>query len=176
VFEKLRQSVRDAMDRATSPAEGRAVLALMREALVEAKMGLDDLRKGLAQTRKRLDAERAELETVRRRARLAADIQDRETVQIAERYERHHAERVAVLEQKLAAQETELSLVEREVEEMTQQFKAAGAGVGQTAPRMTVPDPSEDEEFDRLRRSADRSAREADAERRLAELKRRMGK
>lgn len=176
MFENLRQSIREAMDRATSPMEGRAVLALMREALVEARMGLDDLRKGVDQTRKRLAAERAELETTRRRAGLASSINDRETVEIAARYERQHLERVAVLEQKLVAQEAELSMVEREVEEMTRQFKAAGAGVGEPVAKVTAEDPSEDEQLDRLRRAADRNARDADAERRLAELKRRMGK
>jgi hypothetical protein len=177
VFERLRQSLREAMDRATSPAEGRAVLALMRDALVEAKVGLADLRSGIELTRKRLDAERRELETVRRRGRLASEISDAETVTVAARYERHYVERVAVLEQKLAAQESELSLAEREFEEMTAQFKAAGAGVGigDTA-RVKAEEPTDEEAFDRLRRATERATREADAERRLQELKRRMGK
>ena len=83
MFERLTQSLRDALGRASSPAEGRAVVAMMREALVEAKVGLANLRDGVEATRAQLAAERAELTTVERRGRLAAEIQDRETVRVA---------------------------------------------------------------------------------------------
>ncbi|MDQ4080266.1 MAG: hypothetical protein M3125_05855 [Gemmatimonadota bacterium] len=151
----------------------------MRDALVQAKIGLQDLRDGLERTRARLAAERAELDTVRRRGKLAADIDDRETVRIAEQYERKHADRVAVLERKLVAQQEELALAEHEIDEMTAQLRAAhvGAVPPDTAP-VAPPDPLEEAkaETDALRRDIDRAARDATAQRQLDELKRRMGK
>ena len=177
MFERLKETLRDALSRASSP-QGRAALAQMRDALVQAKVGLADLRHGIDRTRARLAAERAELDTVRRRGKLAADIDDRETVRIAEQYERKHGDRVVVLEKKLAAQEEELALAEHEIEEMTAQLRAAYVGV--VPPDVTPPpaDPLEEAraETDALRRDIDRAARDATAQRQLDELKRRMGK
>ena len=96
-------------------------------------MGLDDLRGGIEQTRQRLAAEQRELETVRRRKGLAAGINDQETVQLAEKYEVLHAERTDVLTRKLAVQESELAMVEREVAEMTTALKSADVRCGRSA-------------------------------------------
>jgi hypothetical protein len=179
MFERLKETLRDALSRASSP-QGRAALAQMRDALVQAKVGLADLRHGVERTRARVVAERAELDTVRRRGKLAADIDDRETVRIAEQYERKHGERVTVLEKKLAAQEEELALAEHEIDEMTAQLRAAYVGVvpPDVAAPPTMPDPLEEPraETDALRRDIDRAARDAAAQRHLDELKRRMGK
>jgi hypothetical protein len=179
MFESLKEALRDALSRASSP-QGRAALAQMRDALVQAKVGLADLRQGLDRTRSRLEAERAELDTVRRRAKLAADIDDRETVRVAEQYERKHSDRVVVLEKKLAAQQDELALAEHEIDEMTAQLRAAYAGVvpPDVRPSEPMPDPIEEAraESDALRRNIDRAARDAAAQRQLEELKRRMGK
>jgi hypothetical protein len=178
MFERLKETLRDALSRASSP-QGRAALAQMRDALVQAKVGLADLRQGIDRTRTRLEAERAELDTVRRRGKLAADIDDRETVRIAEQYERKHSERVTVLEKKLAAQQEELALAEHEIEDMTSQLRAAHAGVPpDVASPPPVPDPLEEAraETDALRRDIDRASRDATAQRQLDELKRRMGK
>jgi hypothetical protein len=189
MFESFRQSLRDLMDRATPPEERRAGLARMKQTLVTARMGLDDLRGGVQITRKRLEAEQRELETMRRRKGLAAGINDAETVALAEKYETHHAERVAVLARKLEAQEAELAIAERDVAEMTTELKNAVAGVGGSAANAFAPEAAAAEadaivndgarvaeEIDSLGRAAKRSARDADAEARLAELKRRMGK
>jgi hypothetical protein len=179
MFERLKEALRDAVSRASSP-QGRAALAQMRDALVQAKVGLGDLRQGVERTRARLEAERAELETVRRRGKLAADIDDRETVRIAEQYERKHGDRVTVLEKKLAAQQEELALAEHEIDEMTAQLRAAYVGVVPpgAAPASPMPDPLEEAraEGDALRRDIERAARDAAAQRQLDELKRRMGK
>jgi hypothetical protein len=179
MFERLKETLRDALSRASSP-QGRAALAQMRDALVQAKVGLADLRHGIDRTRARLDAERAELDTVRRRGKLAADIDDRETMRIAEQYERKHGDRVVVLEKKLAAQQEELMLAEHEIDEMTAQLRAAYVGVvpPDVAPPPTTLDPLEEAraESDVLRRDIDRAARDATAQRQLDELKRRMGK
>jgi hypothetical protein len=178
MFERLKETLRDALSRASSP-QGRAALAQMRDALVQAKVGLADLRQGIGRTRTRLEAERTELDTVRRRGKLAADIDDRETVRIAEQYERKHSERVTVLEKKLAAQQEELALAEHEIEDMTSQLRAAYAGVPpDVASPPPMPDPLEEAraETDALRRDIDRASRDATAQRQLDELKRRMGK
>jgi len=187
MFEHFRESLRDLMDRSTPPEARRAGLAQMKQTLVQARMGLDDLRAGIAQTRQRLAAEQRELETVRRRKGLAAGINDTETVALAEKYEALHAERTAVMERKLSAQEAELALVEREVGEMTSALKGALSGATTGTPLQNA-DPTAEldamlddrasvaEEIDALGRASNRSAREAEADRLLAELKRKMGK
>ena len=184
MFESFRQSLRDLMDRSTTPEARRAGLAEMKQTLVQARMGLDDLRGGIEQTRQRLAAEQRELETVRRRKGQAAGINDQETVALAEKYEVLHAERTDVLVRKLAVQESELAMVEREVADMTTALKAAMSGAGSSP----LPTDSAEldsmldgganvaQEIDALGRASARSAREAEADRLLAELKRRMGK
>ncbi|HEX5972977.1 MAG TPA: hypothetical protein VFY85_13680 [Gemmatimonadaceae bacterium] len=186
MFESFRQTLRDLMDRATPPEERRAGLARMKETLVTARMGVEDLRGAVAVTRTRLDAERRELETMRRRKGYAQEINDSETVALAEKYEAHHAERAAVLERKLDAQEAELAIAERDVTQMTAELKQAMLGVP-GAPSVNDAAAAEvdaalDEsssiasELDAMGRARARSEREAAAEQRLAELKRRMGK
>jgi hypothetical protein len=189
MFESFRQSLSDLMDRATPPEERRVGLARMKETLVQAKMGLEDLRRGVVVTRQRLDAETRELETMRRRKSAATGINDAETVALAEKYEAIHAERAEIVRRKLAAQEEELALVEREVSEMTVEFKNAVSGAGVSTGSASVDARARAEadsildggasvrdEIDALGRAGARSAREAEAERQLAELKRRMGK
>jgi hypothetical protein len=184
MFDSFRQSLRDLMDRSTTPEARRAGLAQMKQTLVQARMGLDDLRGGIQQTRQRLAAEERELETVRRRKGQAAGINDQETVMLAEKYEVLHAERTDVLARKLAVQEAELAMVEREVAEMTTALKSAMSGAGaaplqaESAELDAMLDGGADvaQEIDALGRASARSAREAEAERLLAELKRRMGK
>jgi hypothetical protein len=189
MFENFRQALDALLSRGTPVEERRALLSHMRETLARAKAGIADLREGVEKARSRLAAERRELETVRRRKRLAAEVGDTQTVGVAERFETHHAERVAVLEQKVAVQERELALAEQEVAEMMRAFKSAAAGAG--APG-AASGPSIDEaaareveealggpqaaDFDHLARAREREERESEAERRLAELKRRMGK
>jgi len=173
----------------------RARARMMREALVDAKVGLSQSRAARDSVRAQLERERTELATVRRRGQLAAGINDGETVRLATEYEGKHSERIAILERKLAALEQEVALVERETAEMTAQLKrltgVGDTGVGDTGGRDTGASPAPDastmgagenaeasdlSELDSLRRTAERSARDADAERRLADLKRRMGK
>ena len=193
MFEDVRRAFRDLLH--GTPPSGdarRSIIAQMRETLVQARMGLDDLRKGVEETRARLTRERSELETVRRRRQLAEGIKDAETVAVAERYEKQHAERAALLERKLETQEAELAMVEREVGEMNTEFKLAAAGAnpgvsagsssGATAPA----DPGADDvagdnaglrdEIDGLARARRRAEAESSADEKLAALKRRMGK
>jgi hypothetical protein len=189
MFDDLKQAFHDLLHGNVPPESRREVLAVMKDTLVRARMSLDDLRDGVAATRRRLVMERKELDTVRRRLGLAQGIGDQETVTIAQRFETQHAERVAVLERKLEAQESELALGEREVAEMTQQLKAAASGVGSGMRPGTVAEEVHgdiagvddtratlDREMAGLDRAQRRADAEAAAEERLAELKRRMGK
>jgi len=164
----------------------------MRDTLVQAKVGLQDLRDGLAQSKRRLDQERRELDTVLRRKRLAEQINDAETVRLATQYEQMHAERVAVLERKLEAQESELALAERDVAQMMTELRQAASGIPSAGERSNAAvsaamDEIESEmgsgkseslrdEIEGLSRSRTRADHEADAARKLEELKRRMGK
>lgn len=190
MFDSFRQTLENLMDRATPPEERRAGLSRMKDTLIQARMGLDDLRDGVTRTRQRLAQEDREVETMRRRREAATAINDTETVSLAEKYESHHGERADVLRRKLEAQEAELAMVEREVGEMTAELKQAIMGVGPGSPgRPSIDDAARAEvddllgrdskvgdEIDSLARAGRRAERDADAERRLEELKKRMGK
>jgi hypothetical protein len=186
MFEQLRASLRNLLDNA-SPGDRRAALTDLKEALVHARLGVDDLRTGVAKARERTAEAQQELETIRRRKRLAEQIGDAETVSVATRFETLQAERVEVLARKQDAQERELALAEREVSEMSADFRRAVAGVGSgTVSSGDAHDRAaaaevdallgSDEAADRERRAASRAQRDAEADARLAELKRRMGK
>lgn len=190
MFESLKSTIEDLLGGRVHPGDRRAVIADMKQALVMAKLGVEDLEQGVSATRVKLKAQQAELETVLRRKALAAGINDAETVAIAEKYEKQHAERIAVLERKLEAQEAEAALARRDYDEMLTQLKAASAGAGSVgtggAPAGTQRGPSDAElglpddaalnsELDSLHRQRSREARDADADARLEELKRRMG-
>ncbi|MEP7346755.1 MAG: hypothetical protein ABI877_15895 [Gemmatimonadaceae bacterium] len=185
MFEDIRDAFRDLLSSNVAPEERRALLHAMKDSLVHARLALDDLRDGVAKTRRRLQHERAELEVVRRRRVLAEGINDVETVAIAVRFETQHVEKGAALEKKLEGEEAELLIVEREVVEMGEQLKAASAGVGsgmrsegaaQREDRGGAPDDTGlEQEIDAVGRAQRRSALNADADARLAELKRKMG-
>jgi hypothetical protein len=163
----------------TNDQSSRARARLMREALVDAKVGLSQSRAARDAVAAQLERERKELATVRRRGQLAAGINDGETVRLAAEFERKHSGRIEVLERKHAALVEEVALVERETAEMTAQLKRLTGGEDPVAPASAQEDDpltSNLSELDALRRTADRSARDADADARLAELKRRMGK
>jgi phage shock protein A len=192
VFESLRKSLDDLLSRSTPPEERRQIVSRMRDTLVQAKVGLQDLRDGVAQSKRRLEQERRELDTVQRRKRLAEQINDEETVRLATQYEQLHAERFAVLERKVEAQESELALAEREVAQMMTELRQAASGIPSASERSNAAvsaamDEIESEmgaaknetlrdEIDGLSRARTRADHEADAARKLEELKRRMGK
>lgn len=191
MFESLKSTLADLLGGRVHPADRRAVIQSMKQALVAAKLGVEDLERGVSVTKVKLHEQRQALETVTRRKGLAANINDAETVAIAEKYEAQHTERIAVLERKLEAQEAEAALARRDYDEMLTQLKAASVGAGSVAagaaPAGSPPMPSDADlglpddgalnaELDSLKRRAARDAREADAAARLEELKRRMGK
>lgn len=185
VFDEVRQAFRELLHGNVPPEGRRELIAVMKDTLVQARLAVDDLRDGIDVTRKRLERERAEVETIRRRKGLAEGVGDAETVAVATRFETQHAERVAVLEQKMAVQESELALLERDMAEMKEQLKAALAGVGSGMRSGTVDaatDPLDEgranveQQLNDLRRAERRANANADADAALAELKKRMGR
>ena len=171
------------MARHTAPADRRAVASQMRDTLVAAKMGLSEMRDGLQKARAHLEAEERQLETVTRRRQMALDINDAETVAIADKFVATHGERVELLRRKVAVQEDEVRMAEADVEAMTRDLKSAVSGTGDFAPNVGAPSPDLDlngaavaNEIDALARSRARAEHHARADAELEELKRRMGK
>lgn len=175
---------RTLMSRATPQDDRREIARRMHETLVQAKVGLAEMREALEKARARLASEERELETVRRRRQLAQDIGDTDTVNVGAKYESTHAERVGLLRKKVVIQEDEVRLAEVDVETMTADLRAASSGTGDFAPHVPTTVISEDQdddaplasEIDRLGRNRARAERHKDAELKLEELKRRMGK
>lgn len=191
MFDRLRDAFRAALDAATPPGDLRDLARQMREAVIEAKVSLQELREALARTEREVGLERQRLADAERRGRLAGEIQDQETVTVAERFATKHRERVAVLERKLGAQRDELALLEREVEAMHAQLKQAdrgapgvGSAAGSASTEAAWRDiqaaggarPGVDLQDELLKSDIERARREADAERQLEELKKRMRK
>lgn len=155
---------------------------------MEAKVAVRETREAVTRAETELGLERQRLADAERRGRLAAEIQDHETVAVAERFALRHRERVGVLEKKVAALQDELGLYERELGDMQAQLARAererpateaersaerawrdlqqGGGV---RPGMDLAD-------ELLKADMDRAARNAAADRQLEELKKRMKK
>lgn len=188
MFERLRDALRAALDRAAPPGDLRDLARQMREAVVEAKVAVREMHEALARTERELALERQRLADADRHGRLAAEIQDAETVTVAARFAAKHRDRVGVLERKLAAQREEVALAERELAEMQGQLVRAERDRAATeAERSTErawrdvqaaggARPGTDVEDELLRSEMDRAAREAAAERQLQEIKKRMKK
>jgi len=184
LFERLRDAFQAALD-AASPGDLREVAARMREAVIEAKVGVREVREAVARTDAELTVERHRLADAERRGRLASEIQDKETVEVAERFAVKHRERLAVLERKAAAQRDELALAERELSEMQGQLERAakaqggGGSVEQAWRDLQAAGgtrPGVDPRDELLRADMDRAQRDAEAQRQLEEIKKRMRK
>lgn len=153
----------------------------MREAVVDAKVAVQEIQEAVSRTQDQLDQERQRLADAERRGRLALEIQDQETVAVAERFAAKHRERVGILERKLATQREEQQLTERELDEMQTQLKQAG---GEPSTERAWRDieraggarPGTDLQDELLKSDLDRAAREAAATRQLEELKKKMRK
>ena len=118
----------DQLLRERGGSDPRAYAAGMRAALIEAKVGLTRMSEAIAVSEQELAVERKQLEDAERRGRLAASVPDQETVVIAERFAARHRGRIEVLIRKIAVQRDELSLAQREIEEMAVEVRNAGAG------------------------------------------------
>jgi hypothetical protein len=162
-------------------SDPRAYAAGLREALLEARLGITTMREALAATERELASERRQLEDADRRGRLAAAVPDPETVAVAARYAARHRERVSVLERKIVVQRDELALGERELADMTAEAQRATAGNPSESiasawrdlesAGVTRPDDQE-----RMQAEADRQRRESAIEAQLAYLKKKLNK
>jgi hypothetical protein len=165
-------------------SDPRVRAAALREALLEAKVGLRTMRDALAATERELVAERQNLAAAERRGRLAAEVPDHETVALAERFSQRHRERIGVLERKLVVQRDELTLAEREVVEMLGEYRGARSGnpaesidaawrdleaAGADRPGLGLDDELAD-------KAADEKRRQRAVEAQLAFLKKKFGK
>ncbi|MFL5533052.1 MAG: hypothetical protein ACJ8BC_13875 [Gemmatimonadales bacterium] len=183
MFEGLKARLERLLQDHSRP-EPRARAAALREAVLEAKVGIQTMRSALAATERELDAERRQLADAERRGQLAAQLPDQETVSVAERFAQRHRDRVGVLERKLAVQRDELALAEREATDMLNEYRSArpGAAVsdsidaawrdleaaGADRPELELDGTGNREETDRKLKQA--------VEEQLAFLKRKLGK
>jgi predicted nucleic acid-binding Zn-ribbon protein len=161
----------------------RAYAAGLREALVEARFGIAEMRRALAAAETELQSERKQLTDAERRGKLAAAVPDPETVAVAERFATRHRERIQVLERKVAVQRDELALAEREVQEMTAQWRSASRAGGASSASidaawrdLEAAGATRTDDSDRVAADLDRKRREEAVEAQLAYLKRKMGK
>ncbi|CAN5814665.1 hypothetical protein BH24GEM1_BH24GEM1_11950 [soil metagenome] len=164
-------------------ADPRAYAASLREAVVEARLGITEMRRALASSEAELASERKQLSDAERRGRLAAAVPDLETVAVAERFAVRHRDRIQVLERKVVVQRDELALAEREVTEMTAQWRSASQpGARSESLEAAWRDleaaggsrPSGDS--DRMADELDRRKRDEAVEAQLAYLKKKMGR
>jgi len=188
VFERLRDALGAALDAATPPGDLRDLARQMREAVVEAKLAVGETRDAVTRTERDLAQERQRHADAERRGRLAAEIQDRETVDVAERFAGKHRERVGVLERKLVALQAELALYERELGDMQAQLGRAERDRPLTEAERSAERawrdlqsaggarPGTDAADELLKSQLDHAAREAAADRQLRELKKKMKK
>lgn len=157
----------------------REQAAGLREALLEFKIGIGQLREALERGERELAAAREEASSYERRGRLAAEIGDGETATIAQEFTARAAERVDLLERKVIVQRDELAMAEREYEVTKQRFQAASRGIPLDSPASSGPadslggapssGPSPYEEI-----LLDQRAKEAAVEAQLALLKKKL--
>jgi hypothetical protein len=187
VFERLRARLEKLLADHTPPGDPKARAAQLHAALLEAKVGVGAMRDALAATERGLSEERRELEAAERRGRLAAEVPDPETVQVAEQFAGRHRERVAMLEKKSALQREELNLAERDLEQLSREYRALRQGAETArspaqeaawrdleAAGGTRPETDVDGEL--LRSRIERRQMDAAVEAQLEHLKKKLGK
>ncbi|MGN6393049.1 MAG: hypothetical protein ACTHM9_12515 [Gemmatimonadales bacterium] len=173
---RLDQLLRDG-----SRGDPRAYAAGLREAIVEARLGVAAMRDHLAGTERELADEQRQLADAIRRGKLAAMVPDPETVRIADRYAERHRQRVAILERKLAVQKDELAMAERELADMTNEARQATAAhpsdsIAAAWRDLESAGGERPDERERDQAEHDRRRRESAIEAQLAYLKKKLGK
>ena len=174
----MRDAFRAALDAASTP-DLRSLARQMREAVVDAKVAVAEVREAVVRTERELTLERQRLADAERRGRLAGEIQDAETVAVADRFAAKHRERLGVLERKLVNQKEEMALAQRELDDMQAQLKTAerdrpAMEARQSAREAGDGEPGLDLQDELLKSDMDRASREAAAARQLEELKKKM--
>lgn len=188
MFKNLRDALERALAAATPPPDLGAIASQMRDAVIEQKAAVRQMREALARDETLLEGVRAEVLTAERRRGQAEAIQDAETVGIADKFIGKQRERLLVLERKVTVQREELALAEGDLTEMTTQLaEAAKRRPGEESSRSAneawnslgaagMDRPGLDAEDEALRGRLDRQARESMADAKLEELKKKMGR
>ena len=188
LFDRLRTQIETALARGTVPPTPREEAAALEQSLVEMKLGLDDLRRSRDRTAQELEVRRTELADAERRGELAAGIQDAETVRVASEFATSTRVRVTVLERKLAVQNDEVAMAEKDAAELLERLKNARRGLDAGGRTPTTEAawrsleaaggvrPESDLESELLKTRADRAAMEQAADAQLAHLKKKLGK
>jgi len=153
----------------------------MREAVVDAKVAVAEVQEAVGRTERELTLERQRLADAERRGRLAGEIQDAETVAVADRFAAKHRERLGVLERKLVNQKEEMALAQRELDDMQTQLKTAERDRPPMEARQSAREAGDAEvgldlQDELLKADIDRAAREATAQQQLEALKKKMRK
>jgi phage shock protein A len=132
MFENLRDAFRDAIDnfktelsRDQVPEAVDRLLAGMRDEVADAKVRIRELEDQIARSQAEVEKEKSQAATAFRRGKMAGEIGDAETAELAAQYVLKHEERQRVLEQKVTALQEELTYRRKEVEEMLEKVKEA---------------------------------------------------
>jgi hypothetical protein len=153
--------------------DARASAPGIFDAMVELKAAIASLREGLERTDRELAIERQQLEDAERRGRLASQIQDNETVELATIWTAKHRERVELLERKRPVQVDELAYAERQLAEMAEAYRKAKMGVPSGGPSVS---PGGEDTAPDLDLRLDRQAQQALVQEQLAHLKKKLGR
>lgn len=134
MFDNLRNAFREALDnfnkelhRDQVPEAVDRLLAGMRAEVAEAQARVRELEVQITRATAEAEREKAEAATARRRGKMAADIGDADTAEVATQYAASREERQRVLEQKAVAMKEELAIRSREVQDMLAKVKEAQA-------------------------------------------------
>ena len=140
MFENLRRAFREAMDNFNREMERDAVpdavdglLHGMEKEAASTKAGLGRLKAELEKARARATAEEESVAVCRRRERLARNIGDDETADVAATFAEKHERRAKVLAARVSAVEAEVRLGESEYDDMIAQIRKARAQRGSLA-------------------------------------------
>ena len=125
IFRKSMGAFRTELNRREPEDQVAELLMAMRREWVAARANLPLFADHVERSRRELEKERELLAQTERRGKLAEGIGDVETVRVATEFAQRHRERVAVLQQKVAAAEAEKELRGREVEEMKRRYSEA---------------------------------------------------
>jgi len=175
-FENLKARFDEILADLSRPTGTRASAAGIYDAMVELKAAIAGLKEGLARTDRELTVERQQLDAAERRGRLAQQVPDPETVELATIWAGKHRERVEILERKRLVQLDELAYAERQLAEMGEAYRAAKMGIPAGPGPGPVPAAGEEPGAPDLDRQLDRQAQESLVQQQLAHLKKKLGR
>ena len=172
MFDNLRQAFREAVDnfkdelgRDEIPEAVSRLLREMKREAADTKAEIRRLEEAIRGAIDKAEKEKGEVKTCRRREKMALDISDEETADVARQYAEKHEHRRSVLERKARALKEELDMRQDEFEEMIEAIKGAeknSAGLAATAGRASAR--SSIDEADDLLSQLDRIADEIGAD------------